>query len=136
MGRIGKKTIEDVVKYLERQPHAMTRQKIAHHIGRSLDCTGRILATLSQQNIIASKAGTNEQGRYTYLYWPMGLKFVPPPDMNFTETLPRPKLRGGKTSQSDQIKRVFKSATQQGFERPWYLRCLFGDGPAHQEVTA
>lgn len=134
MGRIGKKTIDDVVKYLECQPHAMTRQQISRHIGRSLDCAGRILSTLSQQGVIDSKAGTNQKGGYAYLYWPKGLKFVAPPDMVFKEATPRPKLQGGNVS--DQVKRVFKEAVQQGIERPWYLRCLFGDGPAHQEVTA
>lgn len=136
MGRIGKAVIEETMQYLEKMPHAVSRPTVQKRIKRELASTCQIIKTLVQQGRAQMLSGTDDKGRFTVLYWPADRPFLPPPGIGFAPSAERKKDALPKHSPFAEMRRKFGPAKQEGIARPWYLSCLFGDGPAHVELPA
>lgn len=127
MGRIGKMTIEEALRFIEGSPHAVTRPQVQKHIGRNLATSSAVIKRLTEEGRIQMLSGTDSKGHYMVLYWAQGFKLVPPPGVGFKPAADRKKDEMPKHSPFAEMRRRFGEAKQIGVERPWYISCLFGD---------
>lgn len=124
---IGCATIEKARAVFESATTSITKASIMTAIDRGMTATNRILAKLVEDGEIIRTVGTDARGNFMTVFHKAGRQLVPPPGSGFKE---RTRVRIGGAGNTDQPHQKTVKAMQANMDRPWYIRCLFGDGPA------